>query len=209
MKRPIQCGWFAPVRTARTPGTRSAADVSMRTMRAWACGLRSTLPQRQLSEARSAAKRRCPLTLSGPSMRGVRLPITRIVMPCLPYLLALGCSEINLRPTVLRRYLCQQLFKAVALLVWRHLAAAGGVWFRFHWSTFLRVIINAWEWGVYICVPMMTVTTPPTANRVPRTSGSVMRSSRCRKKCASTSATTGLSANTGETTITGALLSAR
>ena len=62
---------------------------------------------------------------------------------------------------------------------------------------------------VYNCVPMMTATTPPTAKKVPRTSGSVMRSSRCRKKCASTSATTGLSANTGETTITGALLSAR
>ena len=36
-----------------------------------------------------------------------------------------------------------------------------------------------------------------------------MRSKRCRKKCASTSATNALSANTGETTTTGARLSAR
>jgi hypothetical protein len=42
--RAVFFGMSAPVMTALTPGTASAAVVSIDTTRAWACGLRTSTP---------------------------------------------------------------------------------------------------------------------------------------------------------------------
>ena len=62
------------VMTAFTPGSASAFEVSIRTMRAWGCGLRSTRPMSWPGRLKSAPKRARPVTLSTPSGRMVRVP---------------------------------------------------------------------------------------------------------------------------------------
>src|SRR5215472_12548863 len=62
------------VTTAFTPGSCSAFDVSIDTMRAWAWGLRSTRPTSWPGRLKSAPKRARPVTLSWPSGRTVRVP---------------------------------------------------------------------------------------------------------------------------------------
>src|SRR5256886_5193675 len=70
-------GWSAKssrVMTAFTPGRASAFDVSMATMRAWGCGLRSTRPMSWPGRLKSAPKRARRVTLSTPSGGMVRVP---------------------------------------------------------------------------------------------------------------------------------------
>src|SRR5256885_10809087 len=70
-------GWSAKssrVMTAFTPGSASAFDVSIATMRAWGCGLRSTRPMSWRGRLRSAPTRARRVTLSPPSGRMVRVP---------------------------------------------------------------------------------------------------------------------------------------
>ena len=50
----------APVMTAFTPGMASAREASIETMRAWGCGLRSTLPHSIPGWLKSAPKRALP-----------------------------------------------------------------------------------------------------------------------------------------------------
>jgi hypothetical protein len=57
------------VTTALTPGNASASDVSIETMRACACGLRSTAPWSMPGSEKSAPKLARPVTLSAPSCR--------------------------------------------------------------------------------------------------------------------------------------------
>src|SRR5262249_49834944 len=63
------------VMTAFTPGSASAFDVSIFTMRACACGLRNTRPTSWPGRLKSAPKRARPVTLSTPSGRTVRVPM--------------------------------------------------------------------------------------------------------------------------------------
>ena len=69
-------GRSALVTTACTPSIASAADVSIDLMRAWACGLRKTAPQIILGNLMSAPYNARPVTLSRPSWRIGRVPIT-------------------------------------------------------------------------------------------------------------------------------------
>ena len=62
------------VMTAFTPGSASAFEVSIETMRACGWGLRSTLPMSWPGRLKSAPKRARPVTLSTPSGRIVRVP---------------------------------------------------------------------------------------------------------------------------------------
>src|SRR6266849_2101212 len=64
----------ARVITALTPGSASALEVSIDTMRACGCGLRSTRPMSWPGRLKSAPKRARPVTLSAPSGRMVRVP---------------------------------------------------------------------------------------------------------------------------------------
>src|SRR5438128_433540 len=63
-------GRSALVSTATTPGIARAADVSMRTMRARACGLRTVAPWSIPSRARSLAYSNDPCVFGGASLRG-------------------------------------------------------------------------------------------------------------------------------------------
>src|SRR6185295_15108652 len=60
--------------TALTPGSASAFQVSIETMRACGCGLRSTRPMSWPGRLKSAPKRARPVTLSTPSGRIWRVP---------------------------------------------------------------------------------------------------------------------------------------
>src|SRR2546426_12004621 len=60
--------------TALTPGSASALEMSIDTMRACGCGLRSTRPMSWPGRLKSAPKRVRPVTLSAPSGRMVRVP---------------------------------------------------------------------------------------------------------------------------------------
>src|SRR5262244_113719 len=62
------------VMTARTPGSALARLVSMRTIRAWACGLRSNLAWSMPRGLMSATYCTRPVTFSGPSGRGIDSP---------------------------------------------------------------------------------------------------------------------------------------
>ena len=62
---------------ASTPGIASAALVSIATIRAWACGLRSTAPCNSSLGRTSAPNTAAPITLSTPSGRTGREPTTR------------------------------------------------------------------------------------------------------------------------------------
>src|SRR5262245_47745089 len=70
----LSCGMSAAVMTARTPGSALARLVSMRTMRACACGLRSSLAWRRPRGLMSATYCTRPVTFSGPSGRGIDSP---------------------------------------------------------------------------------------------------------------------------------------
>src|SRR5437867_157555 len=69
-------GRSALVSTATTPGIARAADVSMRTMRARACGLRTVAPWSIPSRARSLAYSNDPCVFGGASLRGADSPTT-------------------------------------------------------------------------------------------------------------------------------------
>ena len=62
--------------TAFTPGSFSASEVSMETIRAWAWGEVRILPKSMLGNFRSPVYLAAPVTFSGPSMRGTLRPIT-------------------------------------------------------------------------------------------------------------------------------------
>src|SRR5499427_3573758 len=70
----LSCGMSAAVMTARTPGSALARLVSIRTMRACACGLRSSLAWRRPRGLMSATYCTRPVTFSGPSGRGIASP---------------------------------------------------------------------------------------------------------------------------------------
>src|SRR5215813_10805398 len=70
----LSCGMSAAMMTARTPGSALARLVSMRTMRACACGLRSSLAWRRPRGLMSATYCTRPVTFSGPSGRGIESP---------------------------------------------------------------------------------------------------------------------------------------
>ena len=81
------CAVSRPVRTAATPGMARAAVVSMPRMRAWACGLCSSLPCNMPGMAMSNANRVRPVTrsraLAGKYGAPVRIPsITPPPAPC-------------------------------------------------------------------------------------------------------------------------------
>jgi hypothetical protein len=63
--------------TACTPGSRSAPETSIETMRAWACGLRRMAPASSPDIVRSAAYVVFPATFCGASSFGRRRPTTR------------------------------------------------------------------------------------------------------------------------------------
>src|SRR6267143_1080018 len=70
----LRYGMSAAVSTARTPASALARLVSMRLMRAWACGLRSSLACSRPLGFRSATYDTWPVTFSGPSGRGMESP---------------------------------------------------------------------------------------------------------------------------------------
>src|SRR2546428_2945510 len=70
----LRYGMSAAVRTARTPRSALARLVSMRVMRACACGLRSSFACSSPLGARSATYCTWPVTFSGPSGRGMDRP---------------------------------------------------------------------------------------------------------------------------------------
>src|SRR5437868_8787045 len=71
-------GTSACVRTARTPGAAVTAAISIDTMRAWGCGLRSVAPCSIPSRRRSLAYSNSPLTLGTPSTRRTDSPTPRL-----------------------------------------------------------------------------------------------------------------------------------
>ena len=77
MYRPNLKGKSLPVTTLTTPGSFEALRVSMRTMRAWACGL-STMQawSRPGPNSRSSANLAAPVIFSQPSMRSTECPTT-------------------------------------------------------------------------------------------------------------------------------------
>ena len=68
----------APVCTATTPGRLAAAEVSMRRMRAWAYGLRTSARWRAPGTARSLVNLASPVSSAGSSRRSSRWPITPV-----------------------------------------------------------------------------------------------------------------------------------
>src|SRR5262245_25427801 len=70
----LRLGMSAAVMTARTPGRALAREVSMRLIRAWACGLRSSLACSMPLGLRSATYSVRPVTFSAPSARGIESP---------------------------------------------------------------------------------------------------------------------------------------
>src|SRR5881296_1298386 len=68
-------GMSAAVRTARTPGRARARLTSMRTILAWAWGLRKSFACSRPRGLRSATYWTWPVTLSGPSGRGIDSPM--------------------------------------------------------------------------------------------------------------------------------------
>src|SRR4029434_6507901 len=69
-------GVFQAVRTAWTPGRRSASLVSTASTRACACSLRRSFPCRRPGRCKSAANFPLPSTFSRVSMRGTDVPTT-------------------------------------------------------------------------------------------------------------------------------------
>src|SRR5205807_9549775 len=69
-------GKSSEVTMALTPGSFSALSILIDMMRAWACGLRLTLPHSMPGMTMSAPKLARPVTLSTPSGRIGRVPTT-------------------------------------------------------------------------------------------------------------------------------------
>jgi hypothetical protein len=67
-------GKSAAVQTASTPVNASAAEVSIDTMRACACGLRTNLANSDPCAVKSAPNTACPVTFSSPSTFRYRFP---------------------------------------------------------------------------------------------------------------------------------------
>src|SRR5262245_31032210 len=92
----LSCGRSAAVRTASTPGRALALLVSMRTILAWACGLRRSFASSMPRGLMSATYWTCPVTLSAPSARGMDTPtplISRVVfMIAMASSLSSGCG---------------------------------------------------------------------------------------------------------------------
>src|SRR5215470_7572495 len=86
----LSFGKSALVMTAFTPGRASAADASIDLMRACACGLRNTLPCSIPGKLMSAPYRARPVTLSTPSCRIGRVPITLNLCSCTSILTSLA-----------------------------------------------------------------------------------------------------------------------
>ncbi len=75
-KKPMRTsGVFAAVITARTPGSRSALEMSMDTIRAWACSENLTLAWSIPGRFRSWMYSALPLALSAASGRAACLPM--------------------------------------------------------------------------------------------------------------------------------------
>src|ERR1041385_8818253 len=72
---PNGIGRSRPVSTAITPSSFVAADVSIETMRAWGCVLRSSLQKSMRGNARSSAKRVAPVTFATASTFRSALPM--------------------------------------------------------------------------------------------------------------------------------------
>ena len=92
-----------PVITAYTPGRAAARAVSMRTIRAWGCGLRSSLPYAIRGRTRSSAYLVSPVTLAQASILGSDCPTMekRLVMAALLLLAraaASTCGAPRARP---------------------------------------------------------------------------------------------------------------
>ena len=73
---PVSCAASSPVITAATPGSASAARLSIDLMRACACGLRSTAACAMFGSAMSSMKRPRPARKRGSSLRSMRVPMT-------------------------------------------------------------------------------------------------------------------------------------
>src|SRR6185295_9659728 len=94
--------------TAFTPGSASALLVSIFTMRAWGCGLRSTRPMSWPGRLKSAPNRARPVTLSTPSGRIWRVPTKPCGCPLLcpfacPFVSVMGLSLSHSRGRVHHR----------------------------------------------------------------------------------------------------------
>src|ERR1041385_360884 len=72
---PNGIGRSCPVSTAITPSSFVAAAVSIETMRAWGCVLRSSLQKSMRGNARSSAKRVAPVTFATASTFRSALPM--------------------------------------------------------------------------------------------------------------------------------------
>ena len=86
-------GKSAAVTTAFTPGSARAFLMLMDLILAWACGLRTTRPWIMSATVRSAPKLARPVTLSTPSGRIGRVPMTRYLLLPSPRIL-LCCSSL-------------------------------------------------------------------------------------------------------------------
>src|SRR5215470_3997909 len=94
----LSVGKSALVMTAFTPGRASAADASIDLMRACACGLRRTLPCSMPGKLISAPYRARPVTLSTPSCRIGRVPITLNLCSCTSILTSLASPRRHPSP---------------------------------------------------------------------------------------------------------------
>ena len=73
----VIAGAWAAVATARTPSTARALEVSIERILAWGCWLRRTFPYSRPGRRTSPPYMAAPVTLSTPSWRIGRVPMTR------------------------------------------------------------------------------------------------------------------------------------
>src|SRR2546429_78588 len=81
-RMPNGIGRSLPVSTAFTPGSARACDMSMPVMRAWGCGLRSSLAYNMRGRNRSSANLVTPVTLAVASTLRIAFPTTRRAAGC-------------------------------------------------------------------------------------------------------------------------------
>ena len=108
----------AAVSTARTPASALARLVSMRLMRACACGLRSSLACSRPLGFRSATYGTWPVTFSGPSGRGMESPTpltSRVVFITLAMPLSFG--EGGYAPLALPRFAATPAASEIAVII--------------------------------------------------------------------------------------------
>jgi hypothetical protein len=84
-------GRSAAVSTATTPGTASASDVSIDTIRAWAGRASTGRPWRRPRTSTSAANSAAPVTLGRPSTRGTDRPMALVRVSMVTFLRRSGC----------------------------------------------------------------------------------------------------------------------